>query len=304
MSPPLPTLLSCRHGWHKLGGAILPCVCWVTVAFAENGTPSIVPSTSPLSEAAPSALSEQSPRSTAARGYLGVTLTEICPEVRAHTTLKDGEGLMIGRVASDSPAAAFGLRHFDILTKFNDQWIISPAQFITLVENAGPGSEINLTVLRRGAMTQAKVTLAKPPLTLPAASLAPLPEEMLTSVIRLLRDNPVELETVHRLLHSARGGMAGVAPAPKQGSRVTLHNEDGEVEITTVDGRRQVRAWDQSGQLLFEGPCNSPEEHEAIPEALRPRVERLLEECRDPKERRSLPVIPIEGQPSLGRIHE
>lgn len=290
----LPSSSPFDRGWRKLGNA-LPCLCFLSASVAAD-LPLSATLTPPFSPPG----TEQPVRATNSRGYLGVTLAEICPEVRAQTTLKDGEGLMIGRVAPDSPAAAFGLRHYDILTKFNDQWIMSPAQFITLVENAGPGSDIELTVLRRGATTQVRVTLSKPPAASPAANLAPLPEEMLTSVIRLLRDNPVELETVHRLLHSARGGIDGGGSPLKEGSRVTLHNEDGEVEITTLEGRRQIRAWDKEGQLVFEGPCNSPAEHEAIPEALRPRVERLLLECQHASERRSGTVPPAKEAPIPG----
>ena len=246
-----------RRGWKRFR-ATLPALCCASLTWAQDPSPVVIKS---------------------GRGYLGVTLTEICPEVRAQTTLKEGEGLMIGRVAPGSPASAFGLLHYDILTRFNDQWIMSPAQFITLVENAGPGSEVEITFLRRGAMTRTKVTLGAPPATPPAATLPPLPEEMLTSVIRLLRDNPVELETVHRMLHSARGGIDGVESSLKHGSRVTLHDDAGEVEITKFDVSQQVRAWDNAGQLIFEGPCNTPAEKEAIPEALRARVERLLLEC-------------------------
>ena len=125
----------------------------------------------------------------------------------------------------------------------------------------------------------------------------PLPDEMLTSVIRLLRDNPADLEIVHRLLHSARGGLESLGASLKRGSRVSLLDESGEVEITKVDHAQQVRAWDLEGKLLFEGPCNTPADHEAIPEALRSRVERLLLECRPPNERRPALSAPAKMLP-------
>ena len=284
MSPATSSLSARIYGWRKFRAAIF-LFCGFSLGWAED---------------APTSKSGQPARTMSSRGYLGVTLTEICPEVRAQTTLKDGEGLMVGRVAPDSPAFAHGLVHYDILTKFNDQWIMSPAQFITLVENAGPGSAVELTLLRRGAVTTAKVTLGAPPAVSPSVHLAPLPEEMLTSVIRLLRDNPVELETVHRMLHSARNGVDVVESPLRHGSRVTLHDDNGEVEITVVDGQQKVRAWDKDGQLLFEGPCNTPAEHSVVPEALRSRVERLLRECRNPAERRPAPVkaVPLPVVPS------
>ena len=262
-------------GWPVIRAA-LPVLCLAHFALAEPAP---------------------APRSQGVRGYLGVTLTEICPDVRAQTSLKDGEGLMIGRVAPDSPAAALGLVQFDILTKFNNQWLISPAQFITLVENAGPGAEVEITYLRRGTATTAKVTLGNFPAQVPVnATAPPLPEEMLTNVIRLLRNNPTDLETVHRLLHSARGGLDRIGVSLKHGSRISLRDENGEVELTQVDHAQQVRAWDKAGKLIFEGPCNTPADQEAMPAELKPRVERLLKECRNPKERQ--PALPAPTQPA------
>ena len=257
--------------WVILGIA-LPVLCGTSLVWADTVVP-------------------PPPHPSAGRGYLGVIISEICPEVRAQTVLKEGEGLMIGRIAPDSPAAALGLLHYDILTKFNDQWLMSPAQFVTLVENAGPGSEVEITYLRQGAEKKAKVTLGSFPANA-AVVAAPLPEEMLTSVIRTLRDNPVALEMVHRQLHNLLSGQkpdASAAPGFQQGSRLTLRDAGGEVELTLIGNGQQLRAWDKSGQLIFEGPCNTPEQLEAIPAEVRPRLERLQKECLSS---RTLPALP------------
>ncbi|MDB6070483.1 MAG: degP [Verrucomicrobiales bacterium] len=220
------------------------------------------------------------------RGYLGVTLTEICPEVRAQTTLREGEGLMIGRVAPDSPASQLGLHHFDILTRFNDQWLMSPAQFVTLVENAGPDAEVELTFLRRGGEIKSKVKLGRAPAhPIAEATVAPPVEEMLTAVIRTLRDNPAVLESVHRALHGLPPGPGetefdSIATALKRGARLTLRDESGEVELTQLGDVQQIRAWDSDGKLIFQGPCETPDQLAALPEGLRPRVERLQQECK------------------------
>jgi PDZ domain-containing secreted protein len=246
-----------RHRRMILGTA-LPFICCVGLAWADTAVPP-----APL---------------PAGRGYLGVIITEICPEVRAQTALKEGEGLMIGRIAPDSPAAALGLLHYDILTKFNDQWLMSPAQFVTLVENAGPGSEVEITYLRQGVEQKAKVILGSFPANA-AAVAAPLPEEMLSSVIRSLRDNPAVLEAVYRQLQNMTGGPRAGAFALQHGSRLTLRDAIGEVELTIVGTSQQLRAWDKAGQLVFEGPCNTALELEAVPAEVRPRLERLQKEC-------------------------
>ena len=251
-----------RAGRWVMLGLALPVLCCTSLAWADTVVP-------------------PPPHPSAGRGYLGVIISEICPEVRAQTVLKEGEGLMIGRIAPDSPAAALGLLHYDILIKFNDQWLMSPAQFVTLVENAGPGSEVEITYMRQGAEKKAKVTLGAFPSNA-AEVAAPLPEEMLTSVIRTLRDNPVALEMVHRQLQNLSSGQkpeALTAPGFQHGSRLTLRDANGEVELTLIGNEQQLRAWDKSGQLIFEGPCNTPAQLEAIPGEIRPRLERLQKEC-------------------------
>ena len=61
--------------------------------------------------------------------------------------------------------------------------------------------------------------------------------------------------------------------------RLTLRDANGEVELTLIGNEQQLRAWDKSGQLIFEGPCNTPAQLEAIPGEVRPRLERLQKEC-------------------------
>lgn len=230
------------------------------------------------------------------RGYLGVTVTEICPEVRAQTTLKEGEGLMIGRVDPQSPAAALGLRHYDILTRFNDQWLMSPAQFATLVENAGPEAEAEITFLRNGGETKTKVRLGRAPARpLTTESLPPLPEEMLTMVIRALRDNPALLENIHRLLQGS-----ALEGAFKRGTKVTKVDERGHLELTIIGADQQVRVWDQNGKLLFEGPCQTPEQLAAMSEDVRVRVEAIQKECKNAL--RHLPAVEPKAAPSPATV--
>jgi len=216
------------------------------------------------------------------RGYLGVLLTEICPEVRAQTTLKAGEGLMIGEVAPESPAFALGLIRYDILTRFNDQQLMTPAQFVTLVENTGPGSEVQLSYLRQGQEVIAKIKLARPPAVpmSPTPRQALRPDEMLAGIFRVLRENPVALEAVHRMLSNPAlapedFAMAGV----KHGSKFTLLDEAGEVELTTVGKSQYVRAWNTEGKSVADCPYNTPEQRSALSPELTARLANLQKKC-------------------------
>jgi PDZ domain len=235
--------------------------------------------------AAPAEKSAAAPAGEAGarRGFLGVTLTEICPEVRAQTTLKEGEGLMIGRVAPESPAAVIGLRQYDILTRFNDQWLMSTGQLVTLIENTGPDAEAELTYLRQSQPAVIKVRLGRIPAKPPTAdTVPPAPPEMLTAVIRTLRDNPIALEAVHRYLHAIPtvpdGALA--APAVLSGQRHVMRDAAGKVELTSIGNTLRLRAWNAEGTLCFDGPCGTPDHDAALPGDLKVRYERLQRDSR------------------------
>ena len=268
--------------WFSLVLA-LPLIGLTPAGFCEDADFTRFQPTIPPAEVAPVAPAKPV---AVQRGFLGVALIELCPEVRAQTSLKDGEGLMITRVAPDSPAAALGLMHYDILTRLDDQWIMSPAQFVTLVENAGPGKEVEITYFRRGVATKANVRLGSMPAKpIPTQPVNLLPEEMLAGVIRCLRDNPMLLEDIHRLLH---GGTLPATTDPSQtgslkhGSRVTLHDPAGEVELTIMGKTETLRAWDPEGKLIFDGLCATKEEIEALPPGLKERLHHLKSQCLAP----------------------
>jgi hypothetical protein len=56
-------------------------------------------------------------------------------------------------------------------------------------------------------------------------------------------------------------------------SMTVFTNDAGRVEIRETNGDRRVMIADKAGVRQYEGPLNSPADREAIPEALRGRVE-------------------------------
>ena len=123
---------------------------------------------------------------------------------------------------------------------------------------------------------------AKP---IPTQPVTLLPEEMLAGVIRCLRDNPMLLEDMHRLLH---GGTLPANADPSQtgglkhGARLTLHDPAGEVELTIMGKTETLRAWDPEGKLIFDGFCGTAEEVAALPSGLKERLHHLKSQCLAP----------------------
>src|SRR5258708_4887988 len=59
------------------------------------------------------------------RGYLGVELTELTPELRAHFGAPQDTGVMVARVVAGSPADKAGLKVGDIITSLDGKAVES-----------------------------------------------------------------------------------------------------------------------------------------------------------------------------------
>ena len=82
--------------------------------------------------------------------FLGIAATEVPASVRAHLDLPKGMGIAIAQVMPESPAAKADLKAHDVLTKLDDQLLVTPEQFQILVRMKKPGDKVKLTYLRAG----------------------------------------------------------------------------------------------------------------------------------------------------------
>ncbi|MFN0126831.1 MAG: PDZ domain-containing protein [Verrucomicrobiales bacterium] len=78
----------------------------------------------------------------------------------AHPGLPPGTGLTVSGITPGSPAESAGLKPGDILAKLNDQILVNPGQFTTLIRNMKEGGNVTLTYLRDGQEARSQATLA------------------------------------------------------------------------------------------------------------------------------------------------
>jgi serine protease Do len=97
------------------------------------------------------------------RGWLGVSLQPLTPELAASFGVKDRKGALISEVTPDSPAARGGVKAGDVVLAMNATPVESPGDLARAVGLARPGTESTLRVSRRGAEQTLKVTLASAP---------------------------------------------------------------------------------------------------------------------------------------------
>jgi membrane-associated protease RseP (regulator of RpoE activity) len=93
--------------------------------------------------------------------YLGVETSQVPNVVSEQLGLAKGFGLVVDYVVPEGPAAAAGIQQNDILKLLNDQILTEPNQLSKLIHSFADGTNVTLTVLRKGQEQKITVKLAK-----------------------------------------------------------------------------------------------------------------------------------------------
>jgi membrane-associated protease RseP (regulator of RpoE activity) len=86
------------------------------------------------------------------RGYLGVELTELTPELRSHFGAPDNAGVMVAHVQSGSPADKAGLKVGDIITGLDGKPIESSWNLRERVGKLDEGAVVPIEIRRDGRL--------------------------------------------------------------------------------------------------------------------------------------------------------
>lgn len=95
------------------------------------------------------------------RGWLGVSVQDITPEIAESMNMKEAKGAFVVEVSKDSPAEKAGILTTDIITKFDDQEINEMKILPKTVAKTEVGKIIKITILRQGKVKTLKVTIEK-----------------------------------------------------------------------------------------------------------------------------------------------
>ena len=99
------------------------------------------------------------------RGYLGIAIQQLTPELAKSFGLDKTEGILVGDVTKDSPAAAAQLKSGDVIVEFDGTEVTEMGDFRNRVAMAGPDHEIALTVIRDGQRMTVNVTTGERPVS-------------------------------------------------------------------------------------------------------------------------------------------
>jgi serine protease Do len=95
------------------------------------------------------------------RGYLGVRIQDLTPELARAFGLKDSGGVLIGDVSSGTPAAQAGLKKGDVILQVNGQPVNASNQLRVQISQFAPGTPIKLQIWRNGGKQDVSLKLAE-----------------------------------------------------------------------------------------------------------------------------------------------
>lgn len=94
------------------------------------------------------------------RGYLGVVIQEMTPELEESFGIGEDKGILISQVSDGSPAQRAGLKTGDLIVKYQSIKVEDVAGFRNRVALTPPGTKATITVLRDAKEKRITVTLA------------------------------------------------------------------------------------------------------------------------------------------------
>jgi serine protease Do len=82
------------------------------------------------------------------RGWLGVMIQKVTPDIAESLGLDDTKGALVADVVKDGPAEASGLKQGDVIVEFDGKPVVDSAELPLLVARTGVGKSVRLKVIR------------------------------------------------------------------------------------------------------------------------------------------------------------
>jgi len=186
------------------------------------------------------------------RGWLGVTIQPLTPELAKGFKVADGNGALVASVQEASPAAKAGIKAGDIITQYDGQKVSQSTDLPRLAAATPVGRQIPVTVVRGGKTVTLNLTVAQMDEPGQAAAVAQSDEERGPLGLTVESVTPSVAKALR--LADARGvivrGVRGGSPAESAGIR------PGDI-ITEVDHQAVADAA-QMRRALDKHPTGAP----------------------------------------------
>ena len=114
-------------------------------------------------------------RGRVSRGFIGVVLTDVTPDLQRSLKLPVARGALIQDVTEGSPADRAGLRAYDIIVTVDGREVMSNEELIRDISGRQPGTVARLDVLRDGRRQGTQIKLTERPRDLAGTEPGPAP---------------------------------------------------------------------------------------------------------------------------------
>src|SRR5437870_206892 len=245
--------------------------------------------------------------------FLGVETSQVPDVVSEQLGLVKGLGLVVEYVVPDSPAASAGIQQNDILKMLNDQILIEPSQLRKLLQTFSDGTDVTLTILRKGQEQKITVKLAKKEMPqrhsmMPGENhdghwdfdetgdlgeqMQELKEQLQDQLgdaqrgiirgavikaheaARRAREDARRAAREIRILSKDNGGLRATKIDLGK-AQIVFCDGKGEMKLETVNGKKLLTVKDSQGKLLFSGPVETKEDLDKLSADVRERYEKL-----------------------------
>jgi serine protease Do len=97
------------------------------------------------------------------RGWLGVSIQELSPELAQQFGVTGSNGVLVSEVLDDGPAKRAGLERGDIIQEYEGKPVDSPTQLRNAVARTSIGKKVTIKVLREGRTKAVELTVVEQP---------------------------------------------------------------------------------------------------------------------------------------------
>ena len=95
------------------------------------------------------------------RGWLGVVIQKITPELAEHLELQDETGALVSRVMPGGPADEAGIRRYDVIVEFDGEKVGEMNDLPRIVASTPVDKKVKIVVLRDGERTRVRAVVGK-----------------------------------------------------------------------------------------------------------------------------------------------
>jgi serine protease Do len=95
------------------------------------------------------------------RGWLGVGIQRLTPEMAESMKLKTDQGVLVSQIFEGGPADKAGLKTGDVIVEYEGKPVKAPYDVQKAVAATAPGTNVSLAVLRDGKRVELKATVEK-----------------------------------------------------------------------------------------------------------------------------------------------